>query len=151
MVPEESITPPEILVAESKQVKTEPEPTLTASEPTTLESDVVVASEPEEDFEKTETIGEKPEEPKPAHPVKMSYVIQVASLNNLKTANSIRDKLIEKGYPAFCLNADIKGKVWHRVRIGPYYDQSLAKNDCARLKESGLDALLFSVENQSSF
>jgi cell division protein FtsN len=161
MVPEENITPSEILVSESKQVKEEPAPMNAPptpdekahSEPTTLESDVVITSEPEEDVKQTEaeTVGEKLDELKTIQPVSMSYVIQVASLNNLETANSIRDKLIEKGYPAFCLNADIKGKVWHRVRIGPYYNQSLAKNDCSRLKESGLDALLFSVENQSSF
>jgi cell division protein FtsN len=166
MVPEESRTPPEILVSESKPVKTDPasidvpqtpdekDQTLTPSEPTAKESGVVITSISEEDLKKTETetVGEMLEEPKTIiQTVSMSYVIQVASLNNLNTANSIRDKLIEKGYPAFCLNADIKGKVWHRVRIGPYYNQSLAKNDCSRLKESGLDALLFSVENQSSF
>lgn len=160
LVPEESITPPEIQIAESKPVKEEPAPMnapptpdeKALSEPTTLESDVVITSEPEEDVKQTEaeTVGEKSDELKTIQPVSMSYIIQVASLNSSNTANTIRDKLIEKGYPAFCLNADIKGKLWHRVRIGPYYNQSLAKNDCSRLKESGLDALLFSMENQSA-
>jgi len=165
MIPEETIGSSGNVLSQSESIKTEsapmnaPQPpddsnqTLTPSETPSQESEVSVTSEPEEDLEKTdsEMAGEKTGTPENIQPVSVKYVIQVASLNSLETANSIKNKLLEKGYPAFCVDTDIKGKVWHRVRIGPYDDQTLAKNDYSRLKESGIDALLFSVENQTSF
>ena len=95
---------------------------------------------------------EKESDVKPANGIRkathdnIKYIIQVASLNDLAKAANLRDKIIAKGYPAFCRTADIKGTIWHRVRLGPYYDKTVAQNDCLRLKEGGLDTILIEVD-----
>jgi cell division septation protein DedD len=73
------------------------------------------------------------------------YTIQVASLREVDKANIVRDKFREKGYPAYCQSSSVRGEVWHRVRIGPYPDKSIAEKDCHRLEEAGFDALMLIV------
>jgi cell division septation protein DedD len=76
----------------------------------------------------------------------LQYAIQVASLRELDKANTVRDKFRARGYPAYCQSSEVRGVIWHRVRIGPYPDRHTADQDCMRLKEVGVDALVFVLE-----
>lgn len=76
----------------------------------------------------------------------LQYAIQVASLKELDKANTVRDKFRSRGYPAYCQSSEVRGGIWHRVRIGPYPDRHTADQDCLRLKEVGVDALVFVLE-----
>ena len=76
----------------------------------------------------------------------LQYAIQVASLRELDKANDVRDKFRARGYPAYCQSSEVRGVIWHRVRIGPYPDRHTADQDCMRLKEVGVDALVFVLE-----
>lgn len=76
----------------------------------------------------------------------MQYAIQVASLREQGKADTVRDKFRSRGYPAYCQSSEVRGVLWHRVRIGPYPDRHTADQDCRRLKEVGVDALIFVLE-----
>lgn len=72
------------------------------------------------------------------------YAIQVASLKDTRSAESIRNKFRSKGYPAYIQEAIVQGRgQWFRVRIGPYSDKSQAASDLSRLQQAGVDAILF--------
>ncbi len=73
------------------------------------------------------------------------FAIQVASLKDPEKAKILMNKFKEKGYPAFCLSAEVNGATWHRVRIGPYPERALADKDQDRLKAAGVDSLIISV------
>ena len=138
----------EAMATKSPRVQSKKNQNYATSESQTQKRQIPTPSLPQKIMEKamaTKPDG-TPEAVKTVQPGNIKYVIQVASLNDLNNAAIIRDKLIAKGYPAFCRSTDIKGKVWHRVRIGPYYEKSIAQKDCARLKEGGMDALLIFME-----
>ena len=138
----------EEVATKSPRVPSKKNQNFAASESHTQKRQILTPSLPQKIMEKamaTKPVGMS-ESLKAIRPGVIKYVIQVTSLNDLNGAAMIRDKLIAKGYPAFCRSTDIKGKVWHRVRIGPYYEKSIAQKDCARLKEGGMDALLIFME-----
>lgn len=74
------------------------------------------------------------------------YAIQVASLKNQQKAKSLTKKFKKKGYPAFCQSLAINGEMWHRVRLGPYPDRSLAEKDQHRLKKAGVDSIVLPLD-----
>jgi cell division septation protein DedD len=76
----------------------------------------------------------------------LQYAIQVASLREPEKAAVVRDKFRLRGYPAYCQSSEVQGVIWHRVRIGPYPDRQTADQDYMRLKEVGVDALVFVLE-----
>lgn len=76
----------------------------------------------------------------------VAFAIQIASLKDPEKARSLMNKFREKGYPAFCQRSEINTTTWHRVRIGPYPDRSLAEKDYNRLKAAGVDALIISMD-----
>ena len=76
----------------------------------------------------------------------LQYAIQVASLREPDKAAAVRDKFRSRGYPACCQSSEVQGVIWHRVRIGPYPDRHTADQDYMRLKEVGVDALVFVLE-----
>jgi cell division protein FtsN len=92
-----------------------------------------------------DVVAAAPESADPAAP-SLQYAIQVASLRELDKANTVRDKFRARGYPAYCQSSEVRGVIWHRVRIGPYPDRHTADQDCMRLKEVGVDALVFVLE-----
>lgn len=92
-----------------------------------------------------DVVAAAPESTDPAAP-SLQYAIQVASLRELDKANTVRDKFRTRGYPAYCQRSEVRGMIWHRVRIGPYPDRHTADLDCMRLKEVGVDALVFVLE-----
>lgn len=69
--------------------------------------------------------------------------IQVASLKDLKTADSLVEKLKKKGYFAYRTIGKVSGKgIWHRVRIGYFKNRAEAAKTLSRLKEDKLEAFI---------
>ena len=54
------------------------------------------------------------------------WTVQVASLNQTRDAEGIAGKLKGKGYDAYVVAAEVKSKLWHRVRVGQGVDLSEA-------------------------
>ncbi|HEY6363861.1 MAG TPA: type II secretion system secretin GspD [Candidatus Binatia bacterium] len=50
------------------------------------------------------------------------WTVQVASLNQTHDAEGVADKLKIKGYDAYVIAAEVKSKIWHRVRVGQGVD-----------------------------
>lgn len=61
------------------------------------------------------------------------YAVQVGAFPERKDADKLRLQLMQKGYPCFVVEADVNGKRWYRVRVGPY-DKSGANNAVQVLK-----------------
>jgi len=59
-----------------------------------------------------------PVKPKPTGNT-ASWVIQVSSLTERPRALSLERELRAKGFPAFIEKAEVGGKTYHRVRVGP--------------------------------
>lgn len=71
---------------------------------------------------------EKKEPARPASPPATpenlsSWVIQVASVTDQPSAQALAEELRGKGFPAFVEQAQVKGKTYHRVRVGPEVDR----------------------------
>ncbi|MEA3639434.1 MAG: SPOR domain-containing protein [Lamprobacter sp.] len=64
--------------------------------------------------------------PKPIPPGTRAWVIQVASLGSPEAARSLQDELRTKGYPAFVEQADVGGRRYYRVRVGPEIERARA-------------------------
>ncbi len=106
------------------------------------------------DTEKRERADERPrpspsqqemrnDEPYQADRAPVGYVIQVASLRNMESAETVRDRFRSRGYPAYTQQAVVEGTgKWSRVRIGPYKDKEQARDDLIRLQQAGVDAIL---------
>jgi cell division septation protein DedD len=63
----------------------------------------------------------------PAVTVQGSHVVQVGSFGSAADAASLRQRMLDKGYPAFLAEADLGERgVWYRVRIGPFADSAAA-------------------------
>jgi general secretion pathway protein D len=62
------------------------------------------------------------------------WTVQVASLNQTRDADGIADRLKVKGYDAYVVAAEVKSKLWHRVRVGQGVDLSEAFELRTRLK-----------------
>jgi general secretion pathway protein D len=62
------------------------------------------------------------------------WTVQVASLNQTRDAEGIAGNLKGKGYDAYVVAAEVKSKLWHRVRVGQGVDLSEAFELRARLK-----------------
>lgn len=67
-----------------------------------------------------------PAGPKPVPPGTNAWVIQVASLASPEAARQLQDELRTKGYPAFVEQADVRGRRYYRVRIGPEVERGRA-------------------------
>ena len=77
----------------------------------------------------------KKEEPKAKGTGK--FTVQLASLKSDKAALKLVTKLEKKGYDAYFVASNIKGKgVWFRVRVGNYHSNSDAENMIKALEKS---------------
>jgi cell division septation protein DedD len=88
-----------------------------------------------------------PPPPKPVEPklTGSEFAIQVASVQDAEKARMLMTRFREKGYPAYCQSSAVDGVTWHRVRIGPYPDRTLASRDQERLKAAGVDSLVIAM------
>jgi cell division septation protein DedD len=59
-------------------------------------------------------------------------------------ANHWVDRLNSKGYKAFLVEADVEGRTWYRVRVGPFNDREEAETlrQTLQVKEGISDAFL---------
>jgi cell division protein FtsN len=141
LTPKYAKTPPPKQQPESATAKPEPEP-----EKQYVRSDPVKKSEPVIAKQAVTEVEKKIKEAPRQKIQDTGYAIQVASLKNPEKAKGLTKKFKEKGYPAFCQSLAINGEMWHRVRIGPYPDRSLAEKDRHRLKEAGVDSIVLALD-----
>lgn len=72
-----------------------------------------------------------------------SWVVQVASLGTPESAAALEGKLRGSGFSAFVEKAQVNGKLYYRVRVGPEIDRARAERTAARLREQHkLDTLV---------
>jgi DedD protein len=62
-----------------------------------------------------------------------SYVTQVASLGTAASAQELAAKLQGEGYSAFVEPAEVGGRTYYRVRVGPEVDRARADQTAAEL------------------
>lgn len=54
------------------------------------------------------------------------YTVQVASYPTLDEAKGHANELVKKGFPAYPVEANVKGKTWYRVSVGSFKSMSEA-------------------------
>ena len=64
----------------------------------------------------------KKEAAKPAHP----YVLQIGSFGDKGKATVLVDRLKKIGYPAYSMMASVDGKLYYRVKCGPFKSEKMA-------------------------
>lgn len=71
-----------------------------------------------------------------------TYFIQLGAFKHFQDAETLKAKVAFSGMTAFIETIEVKQKVWHRVRIGPY--KSSRKVDVAKrnLQKSGFNAMI---------
>jgi DedD protein len=77
----------------------------------------------------------EPVAPRGANGGAPSWVIQVASVATTEAAAELVSKLRAGGFAAFEEKAEVNGKVYYRVRVGPELDRTRAEQTAARLRE----------------
>ena len=65
-----------------------------------------------------------------------SWSVQLASYTEEKIAASLAKKLKDKGYDAYVTVVNLKGKEWHRVRVGRFEEQAQAEKLSETLRTS---------------
>jgi cell division septation protein DedD len=130
--PQSSIgSPASVLVSRALPPQTTPNGDKVADPPQRKEIpaalSVVVSKEPP----RLTPVANPAREPSRRGPV---WTVQVASLNQTRDADGIADRLKVKGYDAYVVAAEVKSKLWHRVRVGQGVDLSEAFELRARLK-----------------
>ncbi|HEV8260471.1 MAG TPA: SPOR domain-containing protein [Burkholderiales bacterium] len=74
------------------------------------------------------------------------YFLQVAAFQNPTDADNLKARLALTGIEAQIQTATLPdGKVWHRVRVGPFSNKEELGKSRAALKESNLEANLIKV------
>jgi DedD protein len=72
-----------------------------------------------------------------------SWVVQVSSLGSPEAAGKLADKLKQAGFSAFVERAEVGGKTYYRVRVGPDIDRANAERTADMLrKQQKLDTLI---------
>jgi len=66
---------------------------------------------------------------------KGTWVIQVASLGNEQTAADLQNKLRKAGFAAFIEKAEVRGKQYYRVRVGPSKSRASAERAASKLRK----------------
>ena len=97
---------------------------------------------------------EAPPAPKPAPPVETAeskesgrgWTVQVNAFPDEKSAKTWVDRLKNKGYKAYVAEANAKGKIWYRVRVGQYGTREEAKKveEALKTKENYTKAFIAS-------
>ncbi len=88
------------------------------------------------------------EPPQPPEPRKQadgmpSWVVQVSSLGSSEAADKLAGKLKQSGFSSFVEKAEIGGKFYYRVRVGPDVDRANAERTAAMLRQQQkLDTLI---------
>ena len=64
-----------------------------------------------------------------------TWVIQVAALTELPRARALEKDLRAKSFPAFLEQAEVRGKTYYRVRVGPEADRKRIDSMAASLRD----------------
>lgn len=103
-----------------------------------------VAKEPKKEIAKVTPPKEAAKEKEPAKPAEpgpkktgAGWVFQVASLSERAKADEMAGNLKSKGFPAFVETAEVNGKTYFRVRVGP------------RKERKDIDALAAAVRDKT--
>ncbi|MFQ5852728.1 MAG: SPOR domain-containing protein, partial [Candidatus Binatia bacterium] len=78
----------------------------------------------------------------PARKLGRIWSVQVNAFASLKDARSLARGLRSKGYEAYVVSTMIKGRVWHRVRVGRLATRDQAKRLLQTLKEKYAGAII---------
>ena len=73
------------------------------------------------------------------------FAVQVSSFRDLKMASVLKMKLQKKGFDAYLMKIELPnhGGVWHRVFLGQYADEALARKAAERARhEHKLNAVV---------
>ncbi len=76
-----------------------------------------------------------------------SYYLQAGAFAAANDAERLRRQLNQAGMDAFIKKVAIEGKNWHRVRLGPFYDQPSLDNAQSRLARTGISYLVIRVRS----
>jgi DedD protein len=81
--------------------------------------------------------------PEPHRPSPL-WTVQVASFHQSRDAEDIAGQLKGKGYDAYVIAAEVKSKIWHRVRVGQGINQRQAVElrNALMARESFADAFI---------
>lgn len=63
-----------------------------------------------------------------------SWSVQVTAFQNSSDATQMASELDGEGYAAFVVSGQVKGKTWHRVRVGRYPSREAAATALKKLK-----------------
>lgn len=75
------------------------------------------------------------------------YTVQLASLGSRGKAETMINDLVDRGYPAYYYEADVKGKTYFRVRCGEFNSSKEALHYAEKLtKDTGIKGFVFRIE-----
>jgi len=87
----------------------------------------------------------------PPASAKEVYFLQAAAFQNPSDADNMKARLALAGIEAQIQTATLPdGKVWHRVRVGPFNSQEELSKSRAALKENNIDPNLIKVREPAS-
>ena len=79
--------------------------------------------------------------------VDMPFTVQIASLRNRDKADQMIKGLIDQGYPAYYYEANVKGKIYYRIRCGRFSDRRDAAEYAKKLeREEGIKGFVSKLE-----
>jgi cell division protein FtsN len=81
--------------------------------------------------------------PEPHRPSPL-WTVQVASFHQSRDAEGVAGQLKGRGYDAYVIAAEVKSKIWHRVRVGQgiHHRQALELRNALMARESFADAFI---------
>lgn len=77
----------------------------------------------------------EPVPPRGARDGMPTWVVQVASLNTPEAAAELEAKLRKDRFSAFVEQAEVRGRLFYRVRVGPEVDRASAERTAERLRD----------------
>jgi cell division protein FtsN len=77
--------------------------------------------------EKVETAAKTAEDEKAKNDAPRDWTVQVNAFTDERSAQRLAERLKQKGYDAYVVTANIKGRDWYRVRVGHYPTRAQAK------------------------
>ncbi len=83
----------------------------------------------------------------PASYASDTYYLQAGSFRTESDAEKMRAKLLLNGLDAFVKPSNVKGKIHHRVRLGPYYDRQDLGEAREMLQKRGISYMVLRVKS----
>lgn len=78
---------------------------------------------------------------------KGQFSIQVAAVQNVRSAEQLTANLRKKGYRAYQMRSELAGRgVWYRVRVGAFRDRGEANRMLAKLKADNFGGMVVSTQ-----